>query len=153
LQPNGPSYRVYTPTELQSIAPATFRSAPPPRQRGWFGFGFVMLVGVVISGASFAALQAFNVDLTSGRTSLAGPSADAPAAPVVASSAPAADPVATAPASVPASPADTAGAPASKTRRKAHRIRQSAPPILNLPRGPVVQRGSAVAGSVPPNPF
>jgi hypothetical protein len=167
LSPNGPSYRVYTPTDLQSIAPATFRSAPPPRTRGWFGFGFVIVVGVLISSASFGALRYFDVDLTNARTSLGAESpAAAPVAPALAPSA--ATPVATPPAAAQTPSSATGGAPSANTRRKTRGTRHSAPPpragILNLPRGPVVQHPVATppaaprpppppAAPLPPNPF
>ena len=163
LTPTGPTYRVYTPTDLQSISPATFRRGPAPRKGGWFGFSFVLLVGLVLSGASFAALRFLNVDLASGRTSLG---ASTPEAPAVA-------PVITSP-DVPPSPATTTDGPApraetsgasAKVRRKVRGPRRSAPPALNLPRAAVVQNAAvaphraaaphpAVApDTLPPNPF
>ena len=52
----GHTYRVYSPNDLQSIAPTSLRSAPPPQKSGFFGFGFAILVVIVlIGGASFGA--------------------------------------------------------------------------------------------------
>lgn len=53
----GPSYRVYGPRELQSIAPVSLRaSCPPPRKGvGWSGILFVVVLGATLSGATLGA--------------------------------------------------------------------------------------------------
>jgi hypothetical protein len=160
--PEGPTYRVYTPNELQSIAPSAFRSAPPPRKSGWFGFFFVILVGAVLSGASFAALRFFKIDLdlSGGRTSL---SADNPVTPlVIPPPAPPPAPVASAP---PQDPALSPPSPSAKTHHKVRGIRRTspaAPPpssLLDIPRAPVVapppapRPPSPPAPALPANPF
>lgn len=59
-----PSYRVYSPADLKSIAPATLRTGSGPQKHGFFGFGMVMMVIVVfIGGATFAAQHYVDVKL------------------------------------------------------------------------------------------
>lgn len=149
------TYRVYTQGELQSIAPTTYRSSPPPPSRGGFAVGFVLAVCIVIGGGSLAALRYLNVDLANGRTSLGGSSAAAIATPPTPSTAaPAAPPRLVTPVPVvvvktPATPASSASAAAAgnaskiTVRRKVRGIRHNA--------------GGAVDATgpdpLPPNPF
>lgn len=136
--PDHPTYRVYTPNDLQTFSPSTLRTAPPPPERLWLGFVFVILFGLIISGASFAALRYLNVDLTSSRTSLAG----MPAAPATTPDvAPSPSPVAPAPAVVVAPQAETSAAHPTEARRRHRTIRRHGPKAAKLPT------------SLPPNPF
>ena len=157
---NGPSYRVYTPTDLKCLAPVAYRSAPPPPSRTWFAVGFVLFVGLFVGGGGFAALRVFDADLTTARSSLVAPAAP----PLAAIASPvAADPVAVSPAAVSAPPpaAEPELTPSSSARRKPRGHRRSAAPgasasspsALDLPRGPVVARPAAPPSALPPNPF
>lgn len=160
LTPTGPTYRVYYPTDLQSLAPATFRRAPAPRRGGWSGLTFVILVGVVLSGVSFTALRLLNVDMTSGRTSLLA----APSSPAPTSTSPDLPPVVSAQAAPAVAPAEGSAAQSARVRHKVRGTRRGAPPALNLPRASVVPhaavalqasapRPAAAPDSLPPNPF
>lgn len=137
---NGPSYRVYTPTDLKCLAPVAYRSAPPPPSRTWFAVGFVLFVGLFVGGGSFAALRVFDADLSTARSSLGAPAAPplaAIAAPVAASP----SLVAVSPAAVSAPPPPAAGpelTPSSSARRKPRGHRRSA---------------AAPLSALPPNPF
>lgn len=141
LMPDHPTYRVYTPNELLAFSPATFRTAPPPQERLWLGFAFVLLFGVVISGASFAALRYLNVDLMKSRTSLATMPA---APPVTADVAPAPSPVPVVP-EVDAPQAETSAAHATALRHRPLRNGRHAPRAVLLP--------PTLPPPLPPNPF
>lgn len=162
MSTDDPTYRVYTPGELQSIAPTTFRSGPPPPSRGFFAVGFVLAVCLLIGGGSFTALRFLNVDLTNGRTSLGtigqGATSASDAAPAdttsVTTTSPAA-PVALAPASPAASAATTPVVKTSTTasatvnasklvRRKVRGVRHTGAPAVP---------GDPTVALLPPNPF
>lgn len=57
------TYRVYTPRDLSSIPPSTLKSHRSPRSGlGWSGFFFLVVIGVMIGGSSYAALRVVKPD-------------------------------------------------------------------------------------------
>jgi len=160
------TYRVYSPGYSSSVAPTSFRTAPAPQKSGFFVFGLVLGIAVLIGGASYAAQRYLDAQLAKSAAARAAAAAPAvtgsspftmamsrPAVPLVPSAA--VSPLTTASPPAPAAPADSAatGGPESAASASAKHRRKLYRRHITSGATPTASSGAQTPEPLPPNPF